>query len=208
MGRYQHSLLRLHLCCGSINAFSFFFNDNILEPLCREQPLQPCKPFSKRRCGLSVLLLQESYQWIWPGQNLHFFLMWTILKSLLNLLKCCFCFILCLLFVFPPHGVWDLSSPTRTKPAPHVSEIKVPTCEHQGSAHNFFFFHRFISVFSLWPCTQPVSACGGLVCSRAAVPWLQSAGSRVLARYSQERLSCPLADGVFVVQQSSPCPLL
>ena len=131
----QHSLLRSHLRCGSINSFSFFFNDDILEPLCREQPLQPCEPFSKRRCGLSVLLLQESYQWNWPGQNLHFlFFFWCgpLLKSSLDLLKHCFCFMLCLLFAFSSQGMWDLSSPTRIKPAPHALESKVPSSEPPG----------------------------------------------------------------------------
>ena len=87
--------------------------------------------------------------------------MWTILKSLLNLLKCCFCFILCLLFVFPPHGVWDLSSPTMTKPATHVSEIKVPTCEHQGSAHNFFFFIDLL-VYSVFGHAHSLSLLAGV----------------------------------------------
>ena len=72
---------------------------------------------------------------------------------------------LCLLFAFSSQGMWDLSSPTRIKPAAHALESKVPSSEPPGQPS--CFFHRFISVFNLWPCTQPRSGCGGLVCSQA-----------------------------------------
>ena len=48
--------------------------------------------------------------------------MWTILKSLLNLLQYCFC------FVFWPLGMWDLRSPTR-------DQTRIPCIVRQSRNH-------------------------------------------------------------------------
>ena len=54
--------------------------------------------------------------------------MWPFLKSLLNLLQYCFCFIFGgLFFFFLPRGTWDLCSPTRDRTLTPALEGEVLT---------------------------------------------------------------------------------
>ena len=47
---------------------------------------------------------------------------WPFLKTLLNLLQCCFCFMFWLFSSFWPWCMWNLSSRTMIEPTPHALE--------------------------------------------------------------------------------------
>ena len=69
----------------------------------------------------------------WPNNlflPFFFFLVWTILKSLLNVFTILF---LCYVLIFGPQGMWDLSSPIRIKLALSALESEVLTTGPQGS---------------------------------------------------------------------------
>ena len=87
---------------------------------------------------------------------------WTILKSLLNLLPYCFCFMSCL----SDHKACGILAPqSRLEPTSPALEGQVLTTGLPGTSHLFilffFFFHLFILIFTViiivvlfWSCTH------------------------------------------------------
>ena len=85
--------------------------------------------------------------------------MWTFLKSLLNLLQYCFCF---MFLFFWPRGMWDLSSPTRDRictPCIERRSLNHWTAREIPSSICFGpFLRMFISLFTLSFCSCMFSA--------------------------------------------------
>ena len=111
---------------------------------CREN-CQVHYPFTWRRTQwMNIRITQEAYKRGGPGYTLHqlhqnllsgtvirfrkkiflrFFICGPFLKSSLNLLQYCFCYVL----VLWPRGMCDLSSPTRVEPTPAALEGQLLT---------------------------------------------------------------------------------
>ena len=86
--------------------------------------------------GLCATLIQIHYVWYTSTSN--FFGCGPFLKSLLNLLQYCFCFIF---WFFWPWGMWDLRSLWRVEPSPSALKGEVLITGPQGKSPNCFLKH-------------------------------------------------------------------